>query len=337
MDYIQFKNLFFEYNGWSIVLFTVLLSGLFFLRMFLRRLTIIQSFQLFHLLVKNTRAVFIIFFSLFVSLQALHMNQNFEWYLNFICVIVFVFQLMVWGNSVVGFFVKRYKDKHLQSVSEITTIDFTAFVVKVVLFSILIVVGLHQLGIQVTTLIAGLGVGGIAIALAIQNILSDLFASLTILLDRPFQVGEFIIVDQFLGTVEKVGLKTTHIRSLSGELLVFPNSNLLQSRIRNYQYMKERRVVFNFGVLYETPYEKLKMISQTVKEIIESQEMTRFDRAHFQKFGESSLDFEVVYYILAPEYNVYMDKQEIINLELVRRFQNENISFAYPTRTLYIL
>jgi small-conductance mechanosensitive channel len=185
-------------------------------------------------------------------------------------------------------------------------------------------------------LIAGLGVGGIAVALAAQNILGDLFASLSIVVDKPFVVGDFIVIDDFLGTVDRIGLKTTRLRSLSGEQLIFSNADLLKSRIRNYRFMRERRIVFSFGVEYETPLPALETIPGTVREIIEAQERTRFDRAHFKSYGASALDFEVVYYVLVPEFNTYMDIQQAINFELFRRFADAGIGFAYPTQKLYV-
>ena len=156
------------------------------------------------------------------------------------------------------------------------------------------------------------------------------------MLDKPFVIKDFLVVNEFLGSVEYIGLKTTRLRSLGGEQLIFSNSDLLKSRIRNYKRMYERRVVFGFGVIYQTTYEQLTSVPGTVKEIIASQESTRFDRAHFFKYGDSSLDFEVVYYVTSPDYNVYMDIQQAINLALFKAFHEAGIEFAYPTRTLYI-
>jgi len=192
------------------------------------------------------------------------------------------------------------------------------------------------MGVDITALIAGLGIGGIAVALALQNVLGDLFASLSIVLDKPFVIGDFIIVDDLLGTVEHIGLKTTRVRSLFGEQLVFSNSDLLNSRIRNYKRMHERRIVFSLGVTYQTPYEKLAAIPDIIREIIELQEQVRFDRAHFKEYGDFALEFEIVYYMLVPDYNAYMDTQQAINLALYERFEKEGISFAYPTQTLYV-
>jgi small-conductance mechanosensitive channel len=195
---------------------------------------------------------------------------------------------------------------------------------------------LDNVGIDVTALVAGLGVGGIAVALAVQNVLGDLFASLSIALDKPFTLGDFLIIDDYMGSVEHIGLKTTRIRSLSGEQLVFSNTDLLKSRIKNYGRMFERRVVFKIGVTYQTPRDKIELIPTIIREAIESQEPVRFDRSHFQAYGDFSLLFETVYYVLKPDYNLYMDIQQAINLEIHRRFEQESIEFAYPTQTLIL-
>jgi small-conductance mechanosensitive channel len=190
--------------------------------------------------------------------------------------------------------------------------------------------------VKITTLVASLGIGGIAVAMALQNILGDIFASLSILLDKPFVVGDFIIVETHMGTVEYIGLKTTRIRSLSGEQLVFSNSDLLKSRIRNYKRMAERRVVFSIGVVYQTDHDTLKKIPDLIRKIIEDQDQVRFDRSHFQGYGEFSLNFETVYYVLSPDYNRYMDVQQAINLAIFRQFETLNIGFAYPTQTVFL-
>jgi len=195
---------------------------------------------------------------------------------------------------------------------------------------------LDNLGYDVTALIAGLGVGGVAVALAVQNILGDLFASLSILVDKPFVIGDFLIIDDYMGSVEHVGLKTTRIRSLSGEQLIFSNSDLLKSRLRNYGRMYERRVAFTIGVTYETPREKLKLIPGILQTAIEAQEKTRFDRSHFAKYGDFALNFETVYYVLGPDYNLYMDIQQAINLQLHEQFESLAIDFAYPTQVVHL-
>jgi small-conductance mechanosensitive channel len=202
--------------------------------------------------------------------------------------------------------------------------------VRLTLWVVVLLLALDNLGVNVTALVAGLGIGGIAVALATQNILSDAFASLSIVLDRPFVVGDFIVVDSLMGRVEHIGLKTTRVRSPSGEEIIFANSELLKSRIRNYRGSYERRVVFSVGVTYETPHAKLARIPTNIREIIEAQEHARFERAHFAKLAESALIFEVVYYVLSSDETLFMDIQHAINLALYVRFQKDGVEFATP-------
>jgi small-conductance mechanosensitive channel len=197
---------------------------------------------------------------------------------------------------------------------------------------IVLMLALDNLGIAITPMLTGLGIGGIAVALAVQNILGDLFGSLTIILDKPFVVGDFIIVGDKLGTVEKIGVKTTRVRALSGEQLVFSNNDLLSSRIQNYKRMFKRRIVFEVGVIYETTPEQLRQIPMIIREAVEKQEKTSFDRSHFKAFGNYSLDFETVYFVTVPDYNTYMDVQQAINLHIFEQFAAAGVSFAYPTQ-----
>jgi small-conductance mechanosensitive channel len=216
------------------------------------------------------------------------------------------------------------------------TLSGLRWLILLVAYTLVLLLAMQNMGVDVTSLIAGLGIGGIAVALAMQNILGDLFASLTITLDKPFIVGDFIIVGNEMGVVEHVGLKTTRVRSLSGEQLVFGNADLLASRIRNYKRMRERRVVFGFGVVYATPPETLEAINAIVRGAIETQADVRFDRCHFHRFGASSLDFEAVYYINSPDYNAHMDAQQAVHLGIARAFRERAIEFAFPTQTIYL-
>jgi small-conductance mechanosensitive channel len=216
------------------------------------------------------------------------------------------------------------------------TRSLLSFIGRVVLWSLVALLILDNMGFNVTTLVASLGIGGVAVALAVQNILGDLFASLSIAIDKPFVINDFIIVDDLMGSVEHVGLKTTRIRSLSGEQIIFSNNDLLKSRIRNYKRMQERRVPFTIGVTYDTPLEKLQGIPDLIRQAVEAQGGVRFDRAHFKGFGPSSLDFEAVYHVLDPDYTRYMDAQQGINLQLVRVFTELGIDFAFPTQTLHV-
>jgi small-conductance mechanosensitive channel len=184
--------------------------------------------------------------------------------------------------------------------------------------------------------VAGLGIGGIAVALAAQAILGDLFSYFVIFFDRPFEIGDFIIIGDFMGSIEHIGIKTTRIRSLGGEQLVFSNTDLTNSRIRNYKRMEKRRVVFKLGIVYQTTTSQVKEVPGIIKTAIENVQDTVFDRAHFATYGDFSLDFEVVYYVLSGDYNKYMDIQQDINFEIKEEFEKRGIEFAYPTQTLFL-
>lgn len=252
-----------------------------------------------------------------------------------IALIALLVQLAIWADAAISFWLAHYQKRH--EGEDAGTMRVVGFFARLGLYSIVALLALDNLpNVQVTSLIASLGVGGIAVALAVQNILADLLGSLSIALDRPFTIGDFIVVGEHSGTVEHIGLKTTRVRSLSGEQLIIANNDLLSSRIRNYRRMQERRVAFTLSVSYETPYEKLERIPALLREIIEAQPQARFDRAHFASYGDYALKFEAVYYLLDRSYTLYMDTQQAINLAIFRRFAEEGIAFAYPTQTVYV-
>lgn len=288
-------------------------------------------------LLNRVNFFFLLSIAIFCGSFAVNLSDKVSNMVRILVIIGFLIQAAIWGNGVIVFWINRYKKQKLETdPASVTTITALGFIGKIVLWTVILLLALDNLGVDITGLIAGLGIGGVAIALAVQNILGDLFASLSIVLDKPFVIGDFIIVDNYLGAVQHIGLKTTRIQSLSGEQLVFSNSDLLSSRIRNYKKMYERRVVFSIGVIYQTPYEKIAVIPKMIREIIKEQELVRFDRAHFKEYGNSSLNFEIVYYVKSPEYIKYMDTQQAINLEIFHCFEKEGIEFAYPTQTLYL-
>ena len=250
--------------------------------------------------------------------------------------LVLLIQLGIWGNQAIVYFADLYRRSETLDGGRRTSLAALTFVGRLVLFSLLLLMLLDNLGLDVTTLIAGLGVGSIAVALAVQGILSDLFASLSIVFDKPFEIGDFITVDDMVGNVEHIGLRTTRVRSLTGEQLVFANKDLLDSRIRNYKRMAERRISFTVGVEYGTPRDLLERIPEIMRDLIVAMPDTRFDRSHFQKFGPYSLDFETIYYVLTSDYYRYMDIQQSLNLDVYERFQELGINFAFPTETLDI-
>lgn len=233
---------------------------------------------------------------------------------------------------------QQRRERAADEPAEVMTLGIIAVGVKIVLWSMVLLLALDNLGIDVTALVAGLGIGGVAVALAAQNILGDLFASLSIVLDKPFVLGDFIAVGDFLGSVEAIGLKTTRVRSLSGEQVVFSNTDLLSSRIRNFGRMYERRVVFKIGVTYQTPREKLEAVPTLIREAIAAQDedLVRFDRSHLSSYGDSAIVFESVYFVLSPDFNVHMDIQQDVFLRLHAAFEEHEIEFAYPTQTIWV-
>lgn len=294
---------------------------------------ILKPFQIFISAVKSIKIWFILLLGLYGSTYFFEIPLDAKPFVRVIMVIAVFLQIGITANVLLKRTIEQYvaykaaKDASWQSAR-----GLISFILQTVLWALILLLILDNLGIDTTALVTGLGVGGIAAALAINNILGDLFASLSIVLDDPFEVGDFVIVGDLMGTVEHIGIKSTRIRSLSGEQIVFSNSDLLGSRIRNYKRMKERRVVFAVGIIYETPKDKLQEVTSWIRSIIESVENTRFDRCHFKSFGAYSLDFETVYYVLEPDYNVYMDIQQKINLAIFEKFEAEGIEFAYPTQ-----
>ncbi|HEX9860361.1 MAG TPA: mechanosensitive ion channel family protein [Nitrospirota bacterium] len=285
----------------------------------------------------HTRPFFFIALSVFVGSMMLTLPPNAENAVRNLAALAFLFQAAIWGGRGVTLWIKDYTGrKGEMDSSSITTITFAGYMARLVIWSLALLLALDNLGVNITALVAGMGIGGIAVALAAQNILGDLFASISIVLDKPFVINDFIIVGDYMGSVEHIGVKTTRIRSLSGEQIVFSNTDLLNSRVRNFKRMVERRVVFSFGVVYGTPAEKLEAIPGIVRGIIEAIDGTRFDRAHFAKYGDSSLDFEVVYFVVTGDYNVYMDIQQAINLAIYRSFEDEGLGFAFPTQTIFL-
>lgn len=244
-------------------------------------------------------------------------------------------QVGIWASRFVDQMIHTSRS-HSDDPETVTGLAVMSYLARLLIWSLVLLALLDNLGFNVTTLLAGLGVGGIAVGLALQNILGDLFSSLSIVLDKPFQIGHFVVIDGFSGTIENIGLKTTRIRSISGEMLVFSNTDLTKARLRNYKFMQERRIVFAFGVTYDTPPDVMERIPGVVREIIGAQEPARFDRAHFKDFGDSSLNFEVVYWMKTADYTAYMDTQQHINLALMRRCAEMGVEFAFPTRTVQV-
>lgn len=287
-------------------------------------------------MLRGTRWWLMFFVALHFGLQVLALPQRAYTLAGNAAAVALLLQIGLWGSRQVKFWIASYRDRAAQqtNLGATTSLGAISFISMTVLWALVLLTVLQSIGVNITALVAGLGVGGIAVALAVQNILGDLFASLSIVIDKPFEVGDFVVVDELAGTVEHVGLKTTRLRALSGEQLVFANGDLLGARVHNYKRMQTRRIVFEFGVLYSTPHDKLATIPAIVRQILEGIDNAKYDRSHFKAFGASSYDFETVYIMQTADFNTYMDVQQTINLELVRRFAEQGIGFAFPTRTI---
>lgn len=242
-----------------------------------------------------------------------------------------------WADGLLEFWAERERRRRLETgAGGAALVTLMGLLGRVLVWSIIVLLLLDNAGIDVTALMAGLGIGGIAIGLGLQGIIGDLFASLSIMLDRPFAIGDFLAVGEYRGSVEDIGLKSTRLRSLGGEEIVFSNRILLDREIRNFGRMRERRIVFNLGVTYETKHALLLEIPGIVRAIIEEEEIARVERAHFKGHGDSALDFEFVYFVEDTDYGRYMDVHEQISLKVHQAFEDLGIEFAFPTRTVHV-
>jgi small-conductance mechanosensitive channel len=274
---------------------------------------------------------------LWTAAQTLDLPPASQDLLGHAVVLALLVQLGVWGSAWIPYWVEGFAGGHQEddrAHSAVTGV--LAFVGRFLLWAMVLIFGLENLGVQVSALVASLGVGGIAVALAAQSVLGDILASLSIVSDRPFAIGDRIHIDDMAGYVERVNLRSTHIRSVNGEQIVIANKDILSSRISNYGRMGRRRGIFAVGVVYSTPSDTLRRIPDILGEIIEGQDRASVDRIHFKSYGDSSLDFEIAFWVERREYKAFMDVQQRINFEIFQRFEEEGIEFAYPTRTLHM-
>ncbi len=287
---------------------------------------------------EKTKPSLLLVISLYAGAGVLSHTGGVDSVLKSVAIIALIVQGAIWASEGIRRWATIQREEQLaEHAAVVMTMDVISVAARFVLWTIVGLLTLENMGVHVTALVAGLGVGGVAVALAAQSILGDLFASVAIVLDRPFVLGDFLIVGDYLGAVEEIGLKTTRIRSLSGEQVIFSNTDLLKSRVRNYGRMYERRVVFKVGVTYQTPRDKLETIPTIIRDAIEAHgERVRFDRSHLQSYGDFAILFETVFYVTGPDYNTYMDIQQAIYLAMHERFEDEGIEFAYPTQTLFV-
>ncbi|MBV4451697.1 MULTISPECIES: mechanosensitive ion channel family protein [Pseudomonas] len=285
-----------------------------------------------------TSTTLLLLASILVGIGLLDLPERWLGRVSSLWFVVAALQIGLWANRALALGLHRYFSRHSANgtfqASALATLSLWG--VRVLLWAVILLAMLSNLGVNITAFVASLGVGGIAVALAVQNILGDVFASLSIAVDKPFEVGDFIVVGTLAGTVEHVGLKTTRIRSLGGEQIVMANADMIGSTIQNYKRLQERRIVFEFRLTYDCSTEQIRQVTQRVQDIIKGEELARFDRCHFRSFGESALEFETVYIVLDASYNVYMDVQQRINLSIMEAVAELGACFAFPSRTVHV-
>lgn len=264
----------------------------------------------------------------YLSLKTLHLSSGLDKVINVLQLAIITFLAIRVATLLLGYGMNLYLLKKKEDLTLVRSLEGMLMVGKILLWALAMIIFLDNIGFKVSTMIAGLGIGGVAIAIAAQALLKDFFSYFSIVFDRPFKIGDFIIVGDFLGTVEHIGIKTTRIRSLGGEQLIFCNTDLTDSRVRNYKRMEQRRVLFRLGVTYQTRLDQLKEIPAIIEQAVKSVKDTAFDRAHFFSYGDFSLIFEVVYYVIGPDYNKYMDIQQEINFAIKEEFEKRSIDFA---------
>ncbi|MAG92033.1 mechanosensitive ion channel protein MscS [Candidatus Woesearchaeota archaeon] len=273
-----------------------------------------------------------------ISSKTLTLHALVDKVLNYVLLITVVYL----GVKFLGEIINHYTEKQIQRAlkgnedEDTTLISVLGRMAYAIVWILAFLLLLSNFGINITSLIAGLGIGGIAIAFALQSILQDLFSSFTIYFDKPFKKGDFIIIGSDMGVIKHIGIKSTRVQTLQGQELVVSNRELTSTRINNYKKMQKRRILFNFGVEYGTSTKKLKAINTIVRDVFKNIKLATLDRVHFKDFGDFSLNYEVVYYLNTNDYNKYMDTQEQINLGIKDRFEKQGIEMAFPTQTIHV-
>lgn len=268
--------------------------------------------------------------SLYLGSQMLVLSPYQDRSVTRISIAALLMQAAIWGDAGMRAWRDQFRDGAPADNTRRASSAVLTFVTRLALWVVIFLMILDNFGFNITTLVASLGIGGVAVALAVQNILGDLFASLSIMLDKPFEIGDFIIVGDTLGWVEHIGLKTTRVRGLGGEQVVFSNGEMLKSRIHNHKRLERRRVAFMVRVAYGTPEEKLRAIPEMIRDIVTAHEKASFEHTHLMGYGDWSLNFEVVYQYGSPDYFGHLDTQQAIFFELYRKFGEEKIEFAHP-------
>ena len=280
------------------------------------------------LLAAHTRRVFLFGAALWLAARNLSLPPRLERWLTVAFVLLFWMQLALWAMTAVRFGVDLRRQRSLGPDTLLkSSMEVILFLAGLLIWGVAALLALDNLGVEIRPLLAGLGIGGIALALAVQTVLADLLASLSIALDKPFGLGDFLTVDDCQGTVEHIGVKSTRLRSINGEQIIISNGDLLRARVRNFGRLIERRALLVLPVHYETPVATLAAVPRAVREIIEATPEVRFDRCHLLRCTETALEFEAVFFVTRPEFKAYADAQQTINLRILERFRAMEVSF----------
>jgi small-conductance mechanosensitive channel len=280
------------------------------------------------LLSERTNRFFLWGAALWLASRNLSFPPRLERWLTIALVLLLWMQLALWATAAVRFAIdlRRQRSSGPDTLLK-SSMEVILFAAGLIIWGVAALLALDNLGIEIRPLLAGLGIGGIALALAVQTVLADLLASLSIALDKPFGLGDFLTVDDCQGSVEHIGVKSTRLRSINGEQIIIANGDLLKARVRNYGRLEERRSLFVLPVHYETPVATLAAVPRAVREIIEATPDVRFDRCHLLRCTETALEFEAVFFVTRPEYKAYADAQQSINLRILERFRAMEVTF----------
>jgi small-conductance mechanosensitive channel len=287
-------------------------------------------------LVARTSRIFLWAVALYAGARFLEHPPRIERFLDIALVLIAWTQVALWGIAAVQFGLERQRMRRGEDPAFRGSLDVLLFVARIVMFSVAFLLALSNLGVNITALLAGLGVGGIAVALAVQTVLGDLLASLSIALDKPFMVGDSLRVDEHEGVVEHIGIKSVRLRSVAGEQIVLSNADMLKARVRNFGRLSRRRSLFSIGVAYETAREKLDLVPKIVEEAVRAQPLTRFEYCLLRSFGDSALQFEVCYFYESPDGLGHLRTLDAVNRRIHAAFEERGIDFAYPTRTVIV-
>lgn len=291
-------------------------------------------------LVNELKPPFYLLIAFYIAIRPLEFSDVMDKIIFGLFITIIIFQSILILQNVIDYILERKILKNVEGVDDAknkkAAIKLLSQIFKIVLWVVGMLMILANLGVDITSLVAGLGVGGIAIAFALQGILGDLFASFSIFLDQPFKVGNYVQAGTEAGTVKKVGIKTSRIQTLNGEELVIANTDIASARIRNFSKMDKRRIKFNIGIVYGTKSQRLKEIPEIIKSIIKRERDAEFGRAKFTTFGDSALIFEILYHVKSSDLDLYLDIQERVNLAIYEEFERKKIEFAFPSQTVYV-